>query len=324
MDFRELSYVISIAKHQGVGKASRELNVSQSTLSKFVQKLENDLGFTLFNKLGNKFLLTYAGERYIDTAKVILNLKRDLDNELSVIQKEYIGELKIGLPIMRSQCILPNVLPVFRDKFPNIKINTYEANSKLMEQMILNGDLDLAFVIMPAHNINLSCEVLLQEEIVLIMSQDHPKAGHACRKEGLKYPWIDIVKLSSEQFILQWPDQRSRQIVEKIFHEEGIHPQKILTIRNIITSIQLAANGYGIAFTGELPLHYLRLDKNISCFSVGHTLTTFDLSAIYRNGVNLPLPIREFIDIVREQLHQRTYHLKPSFSLNDGQCNPVE
>jgi DNA-binding transcriptional LysR family regulator len=299
MDFRDLAYIVSIANHQGVGKAAEELHVSQPTLSKFVQNIENNLGFSLFNKLGNKFLLTYAGKRYFDTAKAILTMKRALDNELSDIFKENIGELHIGLPIMRSTCILPRTMPVFRDKFPNVKVSIHENNSNILEQMILNGDIDLAFIVMPVRHPNLTYEVLTHEEIVLLMSPNHPMSVSGYYKEGFKYPWIDLAKLESEQFILQWPDQRTRQVTEKIFHEVGIKPQKILTIRNIFTSMQLAANGYGMAFTGEFPLRYIQLNKKPACFSVGHTLTTSSLMAVYRSEVNLPLFTREFINIVK-------------------------
>ena len=73
MDFRELSYVLAIAKHQNITKAAEALYVGQPTLSKFLMALEDDLGLKLFRKLGHKYVLTYAGERYVDKATQILN-----------------------------------------------------------------------------------------------------------------------------------------------------------------------------------------------------------------------------------------------------------
>ncbi len=302
MDFKDLTYIVSIANHQGVGKAADDLHVSQPTLSKFVQNIEKDLGFPLFNKLGNKFMLTYAGKRYYDTAKAVLIMKSDLDNELSEILKEKIGKLHIGLPNMRGICILPRTLPQFRDRYPNVKLSIHEANSNVMEHMVLNGDLDLAFIVMPHKHPNLTYEPITNEEILLIMSPNHPMSASGSYKDGFKHSWIDLSKLESEQFILQWPDQRTRQLTEKIFDEVGIRPKKILTIRNIFTSMQLAANGYGISFSGEYPIRYIHLDKKPVCFSVGHTPTTFSLMAVYRSEINLPLFTREFIEIVKKNV----------------------
>ena len=75
MDFRELSYVLAIAKTQNITKAADSLYVTQPTLTKFLQNLEKEMGQKLFRKLGNRFVLTYAGERYVAKATEILNLK---------------------------------------------------------------------------------------------------------------------------------------------------------------------------------------------------------------------------------------------------------
>ena len=77
MDFRDLSYVLAIAKTQNITKAADSLYVTQPTLTKFLQNLEKEMGQKLFRKLGNRFVLTYAGERYVAKATEILNLKKD-------------------------------------------------------------------------------------------------------------------------------------------------------------------------------------------------------------------------------------------------------
>ena len=79
MDFRELSYVLAIAKYQNITKAANALYITQPTLSKFLQSLEDQLGQKLFRKLGHRFILTYAGERYVARAKEILELKKQLE-----------------------------------------------------------------------------------------------------------------------------------------------------------------------------------------------------------------------------------------------------
>ena len=71
MDFRELSYVLAIAKHRNITRAAESLYVGQPTLSKFLSALESELGLKLFRRLGNKYVLTYAGERYVETASKI-------------------------------------------------------------------------------------------------------------------------------------------------------------------------------------------------------------------------------------------------------------
>lgn len=155
MDFRELQYVVTIAKHQSVSKAAQELYVSQPTLSKFVQNLEKELGQPLFKRLGNKFALTYAGERYVERARDLLISKKELDEEMADIMKNDRGELKIAFPIMRGTYMLPCTLPVFAREYPNVRVRVQEANSDQLEEMLLDGSIDLAFFTLPIRNANI-------------------------------------------------------------------------------------------------------------------------------------------------------------------------
>ena len=81
MYFKDLSYVLAIARYQNITKAANSLYVTQPTLTKFLQNLEAELGQKLFRKLGHRFVLTYAGERYVEKASEILNLKKELDRK---------------------------------------------------------------------------------------------------------------------------------------------------------------------------------------------------------------------------------------------------
>ena len=83
MDFKDLSYVLAIARYQNITKAANSLYVTQPTLTKFLQNLETELGQKLFRKLGHRFVLTYAGERYVAKATEILNLKKEMDQLLT-------------------------------------------------------------------------------------------------------------------------------------------------------------------------------------------------------------------------------------------------
>ncbi len=82
MDFKDLSYVLALAEHQNVTKAANSLYLTQPTLTKFLQNLEKNLEQKLFRKVGNKFLLTYAGERYVEHAKEMLRLKKRIGQRI--------------------------------------------------------------------------------------------------------------------------------------------------------------------------------------------------------------------------------------------------
>ena len=306
MDFRGLRYIEAIARHQSVGAAAKEHSVSQPTLSKFVQNLEQSLQQPLFRKYGNKFLLTYAGERYVEKAKIILALKKELDQEMSDILGNEIGELKIAFPIMRGTYMLPFTLPVFRKRFPNVRVIVHEANSSVLESMVLDGSIDIAFFTLPIRSPEVSYEIINHEEVVLVMSAKHPVANRGIVRSDCKYPWMDIDLIKNEAFILQTQTQRTRQITDRFFSEAGIEPNIILEVQNILATVHLAVDGYGMTFVGETHLSHIRTKEQPACFSFGKPNTNTSFVAAFRRNVFLPEYAKEYIRIVRK-LHE-SYH----------------
>jgi Transcriptional regulator len=300
MNFRELSYVVAIAKHQSVGGAAKALGVSQPTLSKFIQHIENEIGQPLFKKLGNKFLLTPAGDIFERKAKVLLSIKHELDFELEDLLDETVGVLKIAFPIMRGTYMLPCTLPVFAKQFPKVQLLVQEANSARLEDMVLNGDIDIAFFTLPIRSTDITHSIINEEEIVLVMAANHPLAKQGISRSDCKYPWMDLAKLSDERFLVQRPDQRTRQITNRLFREAEIEPNIILEARNIHATVQLASEGYGVTFVGETHLKHVQNGKQLACFSIGNPCTTTSFVAAYRSGVHLPKYAKEYIRIVKE------------------------
>ena len=74
MEIRELRYILAIAKHQNLTKAAEELFISQSALTKFLHKYEEENNLTLFIKVGNRFILSENGKVFVKKADEILRM----------------------------------------------------------------------------------------------------------------------------------------------------------------------------------------------------------------------------------------------------------
>ena len=300
MDFKDLNYVLAVAKHQNITKAANSLYISQPTLTKFLQNLESDLGQRLFKKNGNRFMLTYAGERYVKKAGEILQLKKELDYELSDIIKSNIGVLNIAFPVMRGTYMLPCTLPIFRSLYPNVIINIKESASATLESMILSGETDLAFFNKPVKSAEVDYEVISHEEMLLIMSVNHPLADRGIAKEGCARPWFDLSLLQDERFILQETNQRSRQTVNRVFQRVGFQPHRMLITSNIRAGAELVSKNYGVAFVTDTHLKHMNFLDKLMCFSFGTPSTMVDFVAAYRKGSYLNYHANEYIKIVKD------------------------
>lgn len=300
MDFKDLSYILAIAKYQNITKAANSLYISQPTLTKFLQRLEKDLNQKLFNRLGNRFILTYAGERYVAKSTEILTLKRELDHEMNDIIKSNTGILKIAFPVMRGTYMLPCTLPIFQSLYPNVELAIYEGNSMELESRLLSGETDLAFFNLPTRSADIDYEIISHEEILVVLSAGHPFAHKGTAKDGCKHPWMNLSLLKDEPFILQLPDQRTRQIENALFQEYGFSPKIMLVTRNIQASCLLASTGHGICFVSESHLKHIRFETQPVVFSVGNPCTTVDFVAAFRRGSYIPYHAQEYIKIMQD------------------------
>jgi transposase InsO family protein len=143
MDFRQLQYLTAVAEHRNVTKAAESLYISQSALSHYIRKTEEELGVQLFDRSTTPISLTYAGQCYIQSAQRILLENQRLMKELGLIchvrmkkYRSYKGE--VGK-------IAPNLLNRdFKAEKPNEKWVTDVTEFSLFgEKLYLSPILDL-------------------------------------------------------------------------------------------------------------------------------------------------------------------------------------
>lgn len=300
MDFRDMSYVLAIARYGSITKAANALYIGQPTLTKFLQKLEKDLNQRLFDRLGNQFIPTYAGERYIEKASAILNLKDELDHELHDIINEHVGVLKIAFPNMRGTNMMPSTIPVFRKMYPHVQLSIYEGNSMDLEQRLLTGEVDLAFFNLPAISPNLDYEMISREEILVMVPADNPLCKKGVVKPGCRHPWIDFSLFQDELFVLQDPEQRTRQTEDSLFRQFGFEPRVLLVTQNVQAACLLVAKGQGVCLVNESHIKNIPFEQTPMVFSIGNPCTTVDFVAAFRKGRYLPQHAKDYIKIVRE------------------------
>lgn len=300
MDFKDLNYMVAIAKYQNITKAADSLCLTQPTLTKFLQNIEKELGQKLFSRIGNKFVLTYAGDCYLRKANEMLALKKELDQELSDIINLNRGILKIGFPAMRGAHMLASTLPAFKQLYPNILLDVVETDSLELESLLLKGELDLAFFNLPIRHDGIEYQLLNNDEILLILGNNHPSIGRAVQRSDCKYPWMDFKYFNEIDFILPAPVQRTRQIIDRLFDSHKIEPKIVLTTQNLHAAIELAAINYGGYFASETHLKHTGMQGKVQCFSIGDPKTIVNFVVAYRRGAYISKYGQDYIDIVRK------------------------
>ena len=306
MDFKELEYVITIAQERNISKAAERLFISQPVLSRFLQRLEDELGISLFERKNRQYIPTYAGELYLDMAKEILNRKEKFEQEISRVKKSQAGAIRVGITPGRGRTLLPKVLPDFHRNFPNFELNIFEEDVSTLERYLHDGTIDIAFFTtvkkIPESYGGFRYEVLSKEEIVLCTSKNNAFSILAQEKPDRRYPWIDLKKVENVFCILLKENRRLGQLAKEILRENRMQPET-MALNSIDTALALVGQQYGVAFSSSFRIEEHACAKDINIFSFGDTALDWDFVAAYREDFEKTRPVEYLMELI-QQLNQ--------------------
>jgi DNA-binding transcriptional LysR family regulator len=238
MELNQLRYFEAVARHQHFTRAAEELNVAQPSVSQQIAKLEAERGTRLLHRMKRGVALTAAGEAFLPRARRLLadlELARAEVQELTGLRA---GRLAIGATPSISTHLLPGVLAEYRRRHPGIALVLRQGGSRLLEQSLDDGELDLAIVILPLHHPILEPVSLLEEQLVLAVAADDPLAGRA---------EVELRDLREVPFVMFQEGYDLRDATVSACRHVGFEPQVGVEAGEMDSVLRLVAAGLGVA-----------------------------------------------------------------------------
>lgn len=296
MDFREFRYMIAVADCQSITKAAAKLYVSQPSLSHLIARVEQELGLKLFDRTAYPIRLTYAGERYVDTARKILMLDDDMRREFMDISEGRKGRITVGIPTERGGYMLSGILTRFKKEFPGIEVSVLEGSSELLIDSVLKGQTN--FIIIPETQKvpELEQELIYREELFFIAGHEMVKEFNCC----LDSHTVNPEKLSGMPFVLQNRGHSIRKIADSIFKKYQIIPQVVMETHSSLTAATMAAAGSAVTIVPARTVEMVNQTDGYGIYSIGEPPVTWDVVACYRKDAYLDKTQRRFITIAQE------------------------
>ncbi len=249
MHLKELNYIVMLADEQSISRAADRLYMAQSSLSQFLQQYEAELGVKLFVRTSKGIRPTAAGNVFIENARSILMHYRLVQNELWDMGKLEGGNVILGISTFRAQYMLPQILTIFRERYPKVRVDIVEENSKELENQLVAGSVDVAIVALPLTRLEHQVEFLKRDEILLVANRKHPVMEKAHRKEGALYDWVDLKDTEPFEYILSDYDTILGGFGRQQFKKAGIQPITHYTNITAALAAVMARKGLGLAFT---------------------------------------------------------------------------
>lgn len=246
MNERQCKYIIAISEERNITAAAHKLFISQPSLSYLLSHVEEELGTKLFDRNVTPLALTDAGECCVEAAKQLLNIQRELKNQIDDIRQLRKGHLTIGCSPRLSPILFPALLPSFIRNNPGIQLTLVEENIPVLEDMLAYGDLEVAFSNTPMTSKDFGHVTLFHEELLLLAPASFiPQAVE--KDEKHTYPTLELSCAQDYPFVLLKPHHRLRQMIDKVFSDHDIKPRIICETDNWETCFGMVTQG--IAFT---------------------------------------------------------------------------
>lgn len=176
MTFRDLDYLVAVARLSHFGKAAGECHVSQSALSLQLQKLEREVGAQLLERTNRRVVVTAVGKEVVRRAQDLLQGRR----ELLEAARHFSGELPATVTIGAIPTIAPFVFADlqagFRRRFPATTPRFDEEVTGVLVDAVATGELDAGLVATPLEDTLLDEIGLFEEPFLLAVSDRHPLA----------------------------------------------------------------------------------------------------------------------------------------------------
>ena len=263
-------YFVVIVRKKTYSEAAEVLNLSQSSLSKKIVKLENDLGVKLFDRSKKYISLTPAGKIFYRSSLELLDICENIESEISIYRDSHYNVIKLGFAPIVSYYNIVSILKLFIDKHDNIKLDLKEVKDSQLILDITSGyyDVGISFESSIEKSI-FSFYPLFQDKIVLVVCKNHPLAHNNL---------VSLSELKNEMFIFNNEYEGACRLCEKACREANFIP-KIKMKGEVKTCLSMVEANMGVSllFLGQINMFNI---DNIAIISLKENIT--DTMGLFR------------------------------------------
>jgi LysR family hydrogen peroxide-inducible transcriptional activator len=236
IQFPWLEHFVVLARTRNFTRAAEELNMSQSSLSRSIQRLEEQMNQSLFDRRPREVILTDAGELLLEKAKAILREVDDLFFAISQVGRK--SRIRLGVIPTIAPYFLPEFLEYFCESFPEIGVTVLEDTTDHLIRRCEHGEIDLVILSLPVDASHLQVEPLFEEELLLVLP-----AGHALAK-GKK---VKMEALADYPFVMLNEAHCLADSIASFCRRKSVQPVTIERTSQLITVQELVALGHGVS-----------------------------------------------------------------------------
>lgn len=297
MNLKQARYVKTIAQCGSITAAAKKLYVSQPSLSQMLRQIEEEIGLPIFDRSVSPFRITYAGEKYLQAADIILAANEQLKSQLREIKHDHSGKLRLGISVQRAMQVLPLVLPIFARQYPHVTLELTESGSATLEELLRKGEIDLALAAIESTGTHMTYELLEKETIGILAGKDSRIAKRLTSGTS-----VVLQDAQDDCFISLKEGHSVRVVQDKLFRRHGFNPKILLETDALEVGKRVALETGACMLLSNIYVDEYVRQKRGEFFPLADYENHRHFYACYRKDEFIPRYTRDFVQITASVL----------------------
>ena len=281
-DLADLRGFLAVADLGSFRAASESLHLSQSAVSRRVDKLEEALGVDLFVRTTRHVELTTVGRTFVHKARAVMNELESALVGIADFAERISGVVTVACVPSAVGHFLPGVIREFHRLHPRIRVRLIDESSADLLLAVADGEADLGLTYIGTQEPDIEFEPLLEDPFVVACTPEHPLARRrrVTWAELAQYDYVSLAQGSGNRFLL---DQALAHVERK--------PDWFCEVRHVPALVSLVEAGLGI---GVVPRLALPPRGRLASIALEEPSLSRSIGIIRRRGRPLRAPAERF------------------------------
>ncbi|VVQ26524.1 LysR family transcriptional regulator [Pseudomonas fluorescens] len=244
-DLADLRGFLAVADLGSFSAAAQAMHLSQSALSRRVDKLEIALGVKLFERTTRRVELSTIGRGFVPRARNVLN---ELENALigfHDLSHRLSGEVTIACVPSAVAYFLPDVIAQYHAKYPGIRIRVIDESSSTILTVVARGEADFGLTYIGTQDSEVVFQPLLEEDFIVALRVGHPLTARP------SLTWDD---LSGSDYISLAQGSGNRFLIDQALAKRDVCPRSFCEVKHVPALVSLVEAGLGIGVVPKLAM----------------------------------------------------------------------
>lgn len=248
MDIKKLCYILEIARQQNLSKAAKNLGVSQPALSKYLTRLEEELGTPLFLSRNRQLIPTPAGCIYLEAAKKAVQIRNTTWQQIAALNQKQKQPLLIGVSGFSGSAKIGKLIPELYRKFPNVSIQLTEGDSRTLLTLLKQGTISLAITGIADDSEWPETFYQFSEEELLVCVPAFYRITAVSAQTLSGLPMASVKQFSDIPFLFPAEGSSHFSALQKLMKTSVFSPTVLYQTSNFFVTQNLAQEGMGATF----------------------------------------------------------------------------